>query len=47
MKLGDIVKATYAKGQSPNSGQLQAIRRIKGPLLIVAGPGSGKIRLFN
>ena len=44
MKLSDIVKATYGKGQAPNPGQLKAIRGIKGPMLLVAGPGSGKTK---
>ncbi len=44
MDLNGIIQATYGKGQSPNSGQLEAINNIKGPMLIIAGPGSGKTK---
>ena len=42
IKLDNIITATYKKGQRPNDDQLKAIRHVKGPLLMVAGPGSGK-----
>lgn len=42
--LSDIIKCTYPAGQKPNNDQLKAIQHIKGPLLIVAGPGSGKTK---
>jgi DNA helicase II / ATP-dependent DNA helicase PcrA len=44
MKLNDIFKATYPKGQAPNPEQLSAIKSVDGPLLMVAGPGSGKTK---
>ena len=44
MTLDDIVYATYPPGTEPNSDQRLAIEHVGGPLLIVAGPGSGKTK---
>ena len=44
MTLDKIITATYPMGQAPNLDQLKAIKHIKGPLLMVAGPGSGKTK---
>ena len=44
MILEDIIRATYSPGQSPNPDQEKAITHISGPLLVVAGPGSGKTK---
>lgn len=44
MNLDEIIKATYSTGQIPNPGQQQAIERLSGPVLMVAGPGSGKTK---
>lgn len=42
MNYEEIIAAAYGKGQRPNLEQEKAILHTKGPLLIVAGPGSGK-----
>ena len=42
MTYDEIIAATYKPGQFPNPEQKQAILHTKGPLLMVAGPGSGK-----
>ncbi len=42
MTYDQIVAASYAKGRAPNPDQKKAILHTYGPLLIVAGPGSGK-----
>ena len=44
MILDDIIKCTYSSKQIPNPGQQQAIETIIGPVLMVAGPGSGKTK---
>jgi DNA helicase-2/ATP-dependent DNA helicase PcrA len=42
MTYDQIVAATYRSGEKPNPDQQRAILHTKGPLLMVAGPGSGK-----
>lgn len=44
MNLSQIISATYREGETPNSGQFNAIQTTTGPVLIVAGPGSGKTK---
>jgi DNA helicase-2/ATP-dependent DNA helicase PcrA len=44
MTLDEIIARTYPEGKKPNPDQLKAIKHISGPLLIVAGPGSGKTK---
>lgn len=44
MTLIEIIKATYPPGLGPNPEQQKAIEHTTGPLLIVAGPGSGKTK---
>lgn len=43
MQLEDYFKLEAFK---PNQAQLDAIQHIDGPLLLVAGPGSGKTRVL-
>lgn len=41
-KLSNLDSLWKISGRSPNTAQLQAIHTVDGPLLIIAGPGSGK-----
>lgn len=43
MKLEEIFNKC---GFKPNDDQIKAIRHTKGPLLIIAGPGSGKTEVL-
>lgn len=44
MTLDEIVARTYPPGKAPNPKQEEAIKHTSGPLLMVAGPGSGKTK---
>jgi DNA helicase II / ATP-dependent DNA helicase PcrA len=41
-KLGNLESLWRITGRSPNEAQMDAIHSVDGPLLIIAGPGSGK-----
>jgi len=41
-KLSNLESLWEITGRAPNQPQLQAIHEVDGPLLIIAGPGSGK-----